>query len=266
MGGMGDGRGSASVALSSRQQQFQYQQEQQEQQRRQQQQQQRNGMVGFPLAMNRDGAEDLGRWAVVSGFTPGDYTSPIRALQQYGQITAHRHGGGSSAPGQQGSSNFLFVQFATGMDRDHAVAIGTTFINASVVITVMPLTPDNAEKFRFRDAMVSGAGASTRDHQDLSSPSPFASPSLSSSSSSMSSSSSSSLLLAGGSSASQLQFRSPQPTNRARMLTPHSQGRSAPGPYRRRPYQLADQDGQVVEPPRRHVNICKQIMRVLFGW
>ena len=110
-------------------------------------------------AMAQDGDEDLGRWAVVIGFTPGDYTSPIRALQRYGQVTAHKQGVSDGG----GHSNFLFVQFATGMHRDQAVAIGSTFINASVVIHIMPLTPENAEKFRFRNAIVAGGrDANTR--------------------------------------------------------------------------------------------------------
>jgi hypothetical protein len=52
---------------------------------------------------DRSTMDDFGRWVVVFGFSPGDYTSPIRALQQYGQITKHFAGGG-------GNSNYLFVQ------------------------------------------------------------------------------------------------------------------------------------------------------------
>jgi hypothetical protein len=57
-------------------------------------------------AMNRDGELDLGRWVVVFGFTPGDYVSPVRALQQHGAITRHCLGGGSAG----GRRNYLFVQ------------------------------------------------------------------------------------------------------------------------------------------------------------
>ena len=184
-------------------------------------------------AMAQDGDEDLGRWAVVIGFTPGDYTSPIRALQRYGQVTAHKQGVSDGG----GHSNFLFVQFATGMHRDQAVAIGSTFINASVVIHIMPLTPENAEKFRFRNAIVAG-GRDANTRSDM-------------------------LSRGGGGGA---EFASPQLGHRSRMLTPRSQPsphRTAPGPFRRRPYHLAD---QTYGPPRRHVNCCKRVMRFLFGW
>ena len=57
----------------------------------------------LPDAGPIEGPEDLGRWVVVSGFAPGEFTSPIRALQQIGQITKHAQ---SSTRG----GNYLFVQ------------------------------------------------------------------------------------------------------------------------------------------------------------
>jgi hypothetical protein len=33
-----------------------------------------------------------------------------------------------------------------------------------------------------------------------------------------------------------------------------------------RPYRMGDVDGAIVEPPQRHVSMCKKIARALFGW
>jgi hypothetical protein len=52
------------------------------------------------VAHNRDGVLDYGRWVVVSGFSPGDFVSPILALQRHGEITRHCIG----------RKNCLFVQ------------------------------------------------------------------------------------------------------------------------------------------------------------
>lgn len=182
---------------------------------------------------DRGNIEDFGRWVVVFGFSPGDYTSPIRALQQYGQITKHIPGGG-------GNGNYLFVQvnnkylifssfcllfltfvvpqFATVMDRDHAVSLGATLLSENVLISVSALTPDLASRLRFSEAS--------------STPS-FASPSLRGPMSPLGS-----------------------PTHQ-RMPMNHRLNR---------PYRMGDVDGPITEAPQRHVSMCKKIARALFGW
>eukprot|EP00615_Pteridomonas_danica_P007280 CAMPEP_0114329228 /NCGR_PEP_ID=MMETSP0101-20121206/941_1 /TAXON_ID=38822 ORGANISM="Pteridomonas danica, Strain PT" /NCGR_SAMPLE_ID=MMETSP0101 /ASSEMBLY_ACC=CAM_ASM_000211 /LENGTH=215 /DNA_ID=CAMNT_0001458829 /DNA_START=220 /DNA_END=867 /DNA_ORIENTATION=- len=118
---------------------------------------QRTNLFGSTEPGVRDN-DDYGRWVVVFGFSPGDYTSPIRALQHYGQITKH-------CPGAGGNSNFLFVQFASVMDRDHAVSLGATLLSENVLVSVTALTPELATRLHFADCLdgkMSSSGSGLR--------------------------------------------------------------------------------------------------------
>jgi len=200
-------------------------------------------------ALNRDGALDLGRWVVVFGFTPGDYTSPIRALQQHGSITRHCLGGGTMG----GRRNYLFVQFATVMDRDHAVAQGPSLLNDSVLVSVSSLTPELAERLRFDDAL-------RADDLDKGARSGSLGGGLAEGGN-----------VGGGlGEGGGAVLRGP--------LSPLLRSPKERMPVRRasKPYYMRTQggridgdrvfDGTIAQPPRRHVNFCKKVMRFLFGW
>jgi hypothetical protein len=93
-----------------------------------------------------EGPLDYGLWVVVSGFAPGDFTGPVRALQQIGQVARHCQ---SSTRG----GNFLFVQFAACMERDNAVSQSPLLLSDSVLVSVYPLTPELAAATRFEEAV-----------------------------------------------------------------------------------------------------------------
>jgi len=92
---------------------------------------------------------------VASGFAVGDYLSPVRALQRYGAIT-------KSCPGVAAGgtrSNFLFVQFDSGSDRDVAVGQGSLLLNDSVLVSLQPLDAALADRLRFHEALEHQVGA-----------------------------------------------------------------------------------------------------------
>jgi hypothetical protein len=145
------------------------------------------------------------------------------------------------------------------MDRDHAAAQGPTLLNDSVLVSVSSLTPELAERLRFDDALRADDLAKGARAGGLGGGLAGGEGGLGGG-----------VVAGGDSGGGAAVLRGP--------LSPLLRSPKERMPVRRasKPYYMRTQggridgdhafDGTIAQPPRRHVGICKKVMRFLFGW